>query len=158
MNKSSVVHNTFVIERNYPQPPRRVFAAFADAERKRRWFAEGEGHEVEAFRMDFRVGGHEHARYRFAQRTPFANVVFAHEASYLDIVPEQRVAMVSTMSLGSQRMSAALITYEFLSMGTGTYLICTHQGVYFEGADGPKVRESGMRQLLEQLARELARG
>ncbi|HEY7813730.1 MAG TPA: hypothetical protein VIC62_10855 [Nakamurella sp.] len=38
----SVVHSTFCIERNYPFPAARVFAAFRDPATKRRWFVEGE--------------------------------------------------------------------------------------------------------------------
>ena len=43
MEKLSVTHSTFVIERSYPTTPERVFAAFADPAKKRRWLAEGEG-------------------------------------------------------------------------------------------------------------------
>jgi len=39
----------------------------------------------------------------------------------------------------------------------GTDLICTHQGAFFEGADGPQMREAGWRHLFENLAKELAR-
>jgi uncharacterized protein YndB with AHSA1/START domain len=39
----------------------------------------------------------------------------------------------------------------------GTLLLFTEQGAFFEGADGPKIREDGWRQLFEQLASELAR-
>ena len=49
VNQSSVVHSTFSIERTYPSPPARVFAAFSNQETKRRWFAEGEGWEVDEF-------------------------------------------------------------------------------------------------------------
>ena len=31
MQEPSAIHHTFVIERTYPKPPERVFAAFADA-------------------------------------------------------------------------------------------------------------------------------
>jgi len=39
----------------------------------------------------------------------------------------------------------------------GTDLIFTDQGAYFEGADGPKMREEGWSKLLDGLAKELAR-
>lgn len=47
--QSSVVHSTFSIERTYPSPISRVFAAFSDPVIKRRWFAEGEGWEIDGF-------------------------------------------------------------------------------------------------------------
>jgi hypothetical protein len=38
----------------------------------------------------------------------------------------------------------------------GTELILTHQGAFFEGADGPEMREEGWRKLLERLNGEFA--
>ena len=49
----TVVHSTFSVERTYPASPSRVFSAFADQATKRRWFAEGEGWEVQEFASDF---------------------------------------------------------------------------------------------------------
>jgi uncharacterized protein YndB with AHSA1/START domain len=157
MKEPSVVHSTFVIERSYPKPPEDVFTAFADSAKKRRWFAEGESHEIEEFEMDFRAGGIERLRYRFKQGTPFAGVVLQNEGSFQDIVPQQRIVTASNMSLGGRRFSASLVTIEFLPTAEGTDLICTHQGAFFEGADGPQIREAGWRQLLGQLASELTR-
>jgi uncharacterized protein YndB with AHSA1/START domain len=157
MEQRSVIHSTFVIERSYPKPPERVFAAFADAAKKRRWFAESESHEIEEFEMDFRVGGLERARYRFKEGTPFNGVALANEGSYQDIVPNRRVVTASTMTLGSKRISASLVTIELLPTGQGTDLICTHQGAFFEGADGPQMREDGWRKLFDRLAAELTR-
>jgi len=58
------------------------------------------------------------------------------------------------MSLGEKRISASLATVEFLPVKTGTDLIFTHQGAFFEGADGPEMREEGWRKLFEQLTKE----
>src|SRR3954470_17324961 len=154
MEEQSVIHSTFVIERSYPQPPDRVFSAFADAAQKRRWFAESKGHQVEEFELDFRVGGVERARYRFQEGTPFPGVELTNEGSYQDIVPDRRVVTASTMTLGDRRISASLVTVELLPTEKGTDLICTHQGAFFEGADGPQMREAGWRRLLEKLEKE----
>jgi uncharacterized protein YndB with AHSA1/START domain len=157
MEEQSVIHNTFVIERSYPKPPERVFSAFADPDKKRRWFAPGENHEVEEFEMDFRVGGAERLRYRFKEGTPFTGIVVANEGNYLDILQNRRVVTAHAMTLGDKRISVSLVTIELLSTDKGTDLICTHQGAFFEGADGPQLREAGWRHLLEQLAKELNR-
>jgi uncharacterized protein YndB with AHSA1/START domain len=157
MTQPSVVHNTFIIERSYPKSPERVFAAFSDAAKKRRWFAEGESHQLEQFEMDFRVGGSERAFSRFKAGSPFPGVALVNEAHYQDIVPGRRIVSASTMSLGDKRISCSLVTIELLPSEQGTELICTHQGAFFEGSDGPQMREDGWRKLFDKLGTELTR-
>ena len=157
MENQSVIHSTFVIERSYPKPPEVVFSAFADAAKKRRWFAEGHSHAVEEFEMDFRVGGTERTRYRFMEGSPFHGVALSNEGSYQDIVPNRCIVNASTMTLGDKRISSSLVTFEFLRTDKGTDLICTHQGAFFEGSDGPQMREAGWHKLLENLAKDLER-
>jgi uncharacterized protein YndB with AHSA1/START domain len=146
----SVTHSTFVIERNYPVTPERVFAAFADPAKKRRWFVDDEESQVEDFGMDFRVGGVE--RKRFHTKHGF---VCTNDTVYQDIVPNQRIVFAYTMSVGDRRISSSLATVELLQAGSGTDLIFTEQGAFFEGADGSEMRKDGWRELLERLAKEL---
>ena len=144
-----------MIERSFPTPPERVFAAFADPAKKRRWFGEGHSHDVEEFTMDFRVGGNERFQYRFKEGTPFPGVALTSDGYYLDIVPNQRIAEAASMAIGGRRISTSLVTIELLPTDKGTDLICTHQGAFFEGADGPQMREAGWRKLLDRLETEL---
>ena len=157
MKEQSIIHNTFVIERTYPVPLEQVFAAFANPSKKRRWYAESENHEIEEFGMDFRVGGVERFRYRFNEGTPFPGVILSSEGTYQEIVPNRCIVTASAMSLGDRRISASLVTIELLLSDRGTDLICTHQGVFFVGADGPQMREMGWGVLFDKLATELVR-
>ena len=72
------------------------------------------------------------------------------------MVPNRRIVSASTMALGNKPISASLVTVELVPTDKGTDLICTHQGAYFEGADGPQIREAGWRKLLDNLATELS--
>lgn len=157
MQEPSAIHSTFVLERSYPKPPKTVFAAFADAGKKRRWFAEGEGHELQQFELDFRVGGAERLTYRLKAGTPVAGMILTNEIRYQDIVPERRIVTAATMDLGEKRILISLVTFEFLRADAGTDLILTDQGTYLDGVHGltPKMLEAGWRNLLNVLQTEL---
>lgn len=157
MEQQAVVHNTIVIDRAYPVSPERVFAAFADPAKKRRWFVEGESHEIESYDMDFRVGGKEHYASRFKEGTPVAGLRLKSENIFRDIVPNRRIIFTSTMAMEGKCFSISLGTVELLPTEKGTDLILTFQSAFLEGADGPEMREAGWRGLLEKLGKELER-
>jgi uncharacterized protein YndB with AHSA1/START domain len=152
----STIHSTFVIELCYPFPPAKLFAAFSDPAKKRRWYAESDTHDVEQFEMDFRVGGAERTLYRFRPGTPFPGVALRNDGMIQEITPDQRVVTATTMSLGDHRISSSLITVEFQPSAHGTNLVLTHQGAFYEGSDGPKMREDGWRKILERITAALS--
>ena len=156
MSASPTVHGNFTIQRHYDAPPARVFAAFADPARKKGWFAASDQHEIESFESDFRVGGLEQLHYRFGPASPFPGAKLTNEGQYHDIVADQRIVTASHMAIEGRIFSVALVTIELAPTGTGTEVTCTFQGAFFEGADGPAMREQGWNTLLDRLGRSLA--
>ena len=155
MPQPSVIHATAVIEKHYPKPVEQVFAAFSDPAKKRRWYAERAGHAVETFEMDFRPGGRETLAYRLGADSPFPGALITNAESFQDIVPNRRIVTASAMAFDGRCFSASLVTFEFLPTETGTELICTHQDAFFEGADGPDLREKGWQDILTRLDKAL---
>lgn len=156
MDDHPVVHATFAVRRRYPLPVGRVFAAFSDIALKRRWYAEGEGSSLVSFAMDFRPGGVERLVKRMDPGTPIAGETLDYDARFEDVVENRRIVVTSTMSREGVRVSASLITFEFVAAGNGTDLVCTVQGAFFEGSDGPRMREMGWNAILDRLGAMLA--
>jgi uncharacterized protein YndB with AHSA1/START domain len=145
MTKRSAHHSTFVIERAYPFPPSRVFAAFADPKIKALWFKGPDEWDNNGMKMDFRVGGQDHE-----SGGPKGEPAHTYNATYYDIVPNERIVTAYSMHLGDALMSVSVATAEFKAEGAGTKLIYTEQGAYLDG-DGPADaagREEGTRELL----------
>jgi uncharacterized protein YndB with AHSA1/START domain len=154
MEKSTVIHSTFVLERKLKAAPERVYAAFADAEIKRRWFFESAHNELQHHEMDFKVGGKESARIKIGTG-PIAGKVITNDQIYEDIQPGRRIVTAYRMSMDGRPFSVSLATIEIVPEGAGTDLIFTHQGTYLEGADGPEMRKGGWDSLLNKLVKEL---
>ena len=147
MNRQ-VTHATFSLERSYPVPPARVFAAWADPATKARWFTPSpdSGHQ-----LDFRVGGRE-----VATGGPEGGPLMTFETFYRDIVPQQRIVYTSTLSTESDLVTVSLTTVEFMpGEDGGTRLVLTEQGAYLDGREEPAWRERGTADQLEALAAEL---
>jgi uncharacterized protein YndB with AHSA1/START domain len=151
MTEHSVTHATFTIERSYDAPPAQVFRAFSDKTTKARWFGWPEDAEGAEFDLDFRVGGREISRGTM-EKGPRVDF----EATYHDIVDDERIVYSYDMHIDGRRISVSLATVELAPAGAGTTLTFTEQDAILDGLDTVEQREAGTRDLLDALARALA--
>jgi uncharacterized protein YndB with AHSA1/START domain len=151
MNRT-VVHDRFVVERDYAASPGRIFAAFADPAQKCRWFGDDTVGATATHELDFRVGGRESLR----GTAPGGGPSFTYDALYQDIVESSRIVYSYDMTMNGRRISVSVATVELLSVESGTRLILTEQGVFLDGLDTNAVREQGTGDLLDGLGRHLA--
>ena len=157
MTAQPVIHDTFTIERTYPAPASRVFAAFASKEAKDAWGDTGDldepGADSSETEFDFRIGGHE--RFGFG----YQGISYRYDARYYDLVPDQRIIYSYEMHADGARISVSVATIECGTTAAGTVLRWTEQGAYidgFDGAEAPQLRREGTAAMLDGLAEYLA--
>jgi uncharacterized protein YndB with AHSA1/START domain len=147
MTDRNAIHATFVVERAYAAAPARVFAAFADPEKKKQWFKPPEEWGPPDQKYDFRVGGEEHSiggppgepKHRFYNR-------------YLEIIPGERIVYAYWMHHGDPLASASVATIEFRAEGVKTRVVITEVGVFLDGYYSAEGREHGTRLQLDAIA------
>lgn len=147
MTQRSAIHATFVVERVYAAPPARVFSAFADPEKKAKWFKGPDEWGPGDIGFDFRVGHGDHSiggppgdpPHRFHNR-------------YLEIIPNTRIVYAYWMHHGDPLASASIATLEFKPEGDKTRLVMTEVGTFLDGWYDAPGREEGTQWLLEKVA------
>ena len=150
MSHRSAQFATFTVERDIAFPPAAVFRAFADIDAKRRWFGDPASTDTQ-HTIDFRVGGLEHS----SGGSPEAGGWYTYDATYQDIVPDQRIVYTYAMTIDGNRISASVATIELAPRDAGTHLRLTEQGVFLDGFDTNAAREHGTNELIDALAASL---
>lgn len=143
MKTSPIFHGSFAIERRYPVPPERVFAAWTDPALKATWFIGPPGWQLIERSLDAREGGSEllHGRFAGAQgrETKFT-------ARFHHVAPAARLVYVYDMHLNGAHHSASLATVEFFADGAGTLQRFHEQVAFLDGTtadEGVPSREHG---------------
>lgn len=146
----NLVHNTFVVERTFPNTPAQVFAAFADPAAKAKWFSGPPGTSAQDKSFDFRVGGGE------TVRTLFADGKDARFASrYCEIVPNRRIVYTYEMWISGEYLSVSIATIELVPDGASTRLVITEAGAFFGSQSDATSREQGTAWLIDKLGESL---
>jgi uncharacterized protein YndB with AHSA1/START domain len=147
--KSSVAHETVVIERTYKASPARVFAAWESVEARLRWSKPSADTGLVYDAHDFRVGGKDIVRCG-----PADDMRFHAEVYYLDIVPGKRLIFSERISEVSKPMATSMITVEFRAKGQDTHQLVTMQIAALDGSDMVEGYKEGWEPTLDNLAKE----
>lgn len=151
MAGNPIKHGSFTIERNYSAPPAKVFAAFAQADARRKWLVFADGWTIHEYRPaePTVAGAVEFSRFS----PPGADVVLTNATTWLHVDEGNTLIYAYHMTLEGTPLSSSLVTISFNSDGAGTRLELTEQGAYFDGDIAG--REAGTRALLDEVEKVL---
>ena len=136
MSDHTVAHGTFVLDRTYPHPIEKVWAAWSDPAQKAKWFGNGDGTPAQIF--EFKPGGRES---RHGQN-------FAFDVLYQDIIANSRILYSYDMHMNGQKISVSLAAIEFFPEGTATRMKLTEYGLFLDGLDNIEQRKAGTNMLI----------
>jgi uncharacterized protein YndB with AHSA1/START domain len=149
MTEHSVAHGTFVIERTYPHPVEKVWAAWSDQKKKGRWFGDP-NNDTPAEVFEFRPGGRESSKGKIPN-----GPVFSFDVLYQDIIPLSRILYSYDMHMDAAKISVSLAAIEFWTVPEGTRMKLTEYGLFLDGLDNNRQRQEGTIALMEQLGKWL---
>jgi len=144
MKSEGLSHDSFLIERVYPNCRDHVWAAWSDPDKKRAWFGDG------LTEIDFCEGG--------VQRGSFKNHMGDHsnETTFFEITDRERIVFAYSMAMNGVIHSVSLVTVVFEDQGGGTLLRYFEQMCIIPPSDGVEGRRQGWQALLDSLEDFLA--
>jgi len=120
------VKPSLTIKRRFNAPPAKVFQAWTDPEKVKRWMGPG---EVKALSVESepRTGG----RYRWVMQAPSGE---QHDVSgtYREVIPDQK--LVFTWAWKSTPERESLVTVDIKPDGAGSIMTLTHEQFFDEEA------------------------
>jgi len=146
MSTAAAVKPSLTIKRRFNAPPAKVFAAWIDPEKVKRWMGPG---EVKALLVeaDPRTGG----RYRWLMQAPSGE---QHDVRgvYREVIPNEKLVFTWGWLTTPERES--LVTLTFKSEGDGTLMTLTHEQFFDEEARDR--HNQGWTNAMEKLEKYLA--
>ena len=141
MSVQFAVKPSLTLKRRLKASPAKVFAAFTDPEKIKRWMGPGEIVTVAA-ESDARAGG----RYRIAMRSPDGG---EHDVggAYREVIANEK--LVFTWAWKTAPEQESLVTVLFKPDGDGTLLTLTHE--QFADADSRDRHQHGWNGAFDKL-------
>jgi uncharacterized protein YndB with AHSA1/START domain len=139
---------SFDLDRTYPTPPERVWAAFTRADLLERWVCPDPEWRVASCEVDARAGGGY--RVRFGPRP--AGDAFSETATFTVFEPVQRLEF-DVLTEGGDMAETSHCTVLLLPVDGGTRLELTVEGL--SGAEAAEGMRTGWQWCLEGIAEQL---
>lgn len=143
MSTATATKPSLTITRHLKAPPAKVFSAWTDPEKMKRWMGPPQIEPLSA-EIDARVGG----RYRLLMRAANGE---EHDVSgvYREVVPDRK--LVFTWAWKSTPERESMVTIELAPEGDGTLLTLTHAQLFDEATrDGHRNGWNGSLDKLEK--------
>jgi len=137
---------SLTLKRRLNAPPAKVFAAWTDPDKVKRWMGPGDIRAVSAA-CDLRVGG----RYDWLMKTP-AGEDHAVGGVYREIIPNEKLVFTWAWKTMPERES--LVTVLLKPDGDGTLLTLTHE--QFADADARDRHRGGWTGALDNMEKYLS--
>jgi uncharacterized protein YndB with AHSA1/START domain len=144
--QSAVLQPSLTVKRRLKAPPAKVFAAWTDPEKMKRWMGPGEIKTMRA-ESDPRVGG----RYRFVMHAPNGEE-YDVGGVYREVVANEKLVFTWAWKSAPERES--LVTLVLKPDGDGTLLTLTHE--QFADEDSRDSHEQGWSSALDKLEKFIA--
>ena len=148
----TIRHQTFFFERLSDAGPERVFAAFSDPDQRSGWSAPSLSAAFVYDATDFREGGRD--IFRCGSR---ADPQYTGIATYISIIPNERIVWSEVIDSGGEVLAASLITLLIGNQGAGTRIQMTVQVTSLCGDGMIRGTEAGTEASLNNLMSYLAR-
>ena len=146
MDTKTATKPSLTLKRRLNAPPAKVFAAWIDPEKVKRWMGPGEVKALHA-ECDARVGG----RYRWVMQAP-SGEEYDVSGVYREVVANEK--LVFTWAWKSAPEQESLVTVTFKPDGDGTLLTVTHE--QFSNEDSRNQHQNGWTGALDKLERLFA--
>jgi uncharacterized protein YndB with AHSA1/START domain len=127
MSTQAAVRPSLTLKRRFKAPPAKVFAAWTDPEKIKRWMGPGEIRAVRA-ESDARVGG----RYRVLMQEPGGE---EHDVSgvYREVIANEKLVFTWAWKVAPpDEPHESLVTVLLKPDGDGTLLTVTHEHLFDE--------------------------